>query len=201
MAQHSHNVTVFAVLQINFHIMRLARYTEAYWDSIDKQSIQSKVSISNFFCYTGENAAWDEFVRRSIPHWQSHAIAWLVNSSSHPVLMVRFEDLKTDLLGQTKRMLQFLGVPFSENQLQQKLSQDFGTFHRRHHEDFDHFTSEQRELVLGIVRETVDVLRHSNSGSTFRIEEYLSWYLHHTSGLWLGSLYWAYLLTCIHYII
>ena len=93
-----------------------------------------------------------------------------------PVLVVKYEDLKSDSLTQVKRMLEFLRVPYSEEELQKRLSQDYGKFHRNKtysSSSFDPYTPEQRKYILTMIQDVVDLLKTHNNGSTFGIEEYL----------------------------
>ena len=97
------------------------------------------------------------------------------NKTGRPVLVVKYEDLKSDSLTQVKRMLEFLKVPYSDEELKKRLSEDFKTFHRSHtNDDFDHFTPYQRKVVLEIVKEVVMMLKEQNNGQTYGIEEYLN---------------------------
>ncbi len=105
--------------------------------------------------------------------WQSFFVGWLLNSHGHPVLVVRFEDLKADIMKEVKRMLEFLKVPYSEEELTKRMMQDTGTFRREHHKVFDHFTAEQRSTVRSAIRKVIQVLKLRNGGDTLGIEDYL----------------------------
>ncbi len=96
----------------------------------------------------GTNNEWIRFVR--LNPWIG-SVNWLVkgHQTGRRVLVVRYEDLKSDLLTQVKKMLDFLGVPYSDEALQKRMSKDFGKFHRKHDpaSDFDHYTAEQRNYI------------------------------------------------------
>ena len=70
-------------------------------------------------------------------------------------------------------MLDFLGFPYTENELQKRMAEDYSMFHRSSHQDFEHFTPRQKMFVRGIVRKTVGLLRENGGGNTLGIEEYL----------------------------
>ncbi len=72
-------------------------------------------------------------------------------------------------------MLDFLGVPYSDEALQKRMSKDFGKLHRKHNPAcyFDHYTAEQRNRITGLVREAIEFLKSNNNGTTYDIEEYL----------------------------
>ena len=110
---------------------------------------------------------------RKIRDWQQYFIGWIVNGRGHPVLVVRYEDLKTDKIGQVKRMLDFLRVPYSEDELQKRMEADLGTFRRKHHGEFEHFTSKQRDYVRQKIAETLDYLKKRNYEDTLGVTEYL----------------------------
>ncbi len=127
----------------------------------------------NISPHAGENRGWNIFVKTKIKKWQGHFVSWLLNNDGHPVLIVRFEDLKTDLVKEVRRMLEFLKVPYSEEELTKRMMEDDGTFRRRHHEVFDHFTAEQRFIVLAAIRQLIQLLKLRNGGDTLGMEEYL----------------------------
>ena len=88
------------------------------------------------------------------------------------MLVVRYEDFKTDVIGQTKRMLDFLKVPYSEEELRKRMEVDFGAFHRKHHADFEHFTPKQRNYVQQAIAGTLGVLKERNNGDTLGVADY-----------------------------
>ena len=132
--------------------------------------------MCSFFFPTGTNPQWNKYVHKySIHPWVSY-FQWLLEgvSAGHPVLVVRYEDLKSDSLTQVERMLEFLKVPYSNEALEKRMSQDFGKFHRQHSgTDFDHYTTEQRNHIKGLVKQALELLKTSNNGTTYGIEDYL----------------------------
>ena len=65
-----------------------------------------------------------------------------------PTLVVQYERLHTDLYTELKRMVDFLGVPYTESDLQCAINSSLDTFHQRHHETTDPYTKKQQELIL-----------------------------------------------------
>ena len=102
--------------------------------------------------------------------WPEYFTNWYL--SGHPVLVVRYEDLKLDILRQVKRILNFLEFPYMEKELKQRMAEDFGKFHRPPHPDFEHFTPWQKVFVRGTVKQTIKLLKE-NRHNTLGIEEYL----------------------------
>ena len=79
--------------------------------------------------------------------------------------MVRFEDLKTDLIGQVKRMLDFLKFPYVEDELRTRLAEGFTKFRRVHGaEHFKHFTTNQQMLIRSAVVDTIKMLQKQKHG-------------------------------------
>ena len=88
-------------------------------------------------------------------------------------LVVKYENIKSHTMDEVERMLNFLGVPFSREDLKRRMSEGFETFHRAHPKEFEHFTSEQEHCVRKQVETVIALLKEKNNGSTFGIEEYL----------------------------
>ncbi len=89
--------------------------------------------------------------------------------------MVKYEHVKADSLSQIKRMLEFLKVPYTDEELTKRLSDGFNKFKRKHNsrEEFDHFTSEQREMLMNLTQDAVRLLQEKNNGEAYGIEDYL----------------------------
>ena len=92
-----------------------------------------------------------------------------------PKLVVRYEDFQKDRVGEVCRVLDFLHFPYSRESVRQRLEEDFSTFHRNRHTEFEAFTHSQTQLIDTSLRHILDTLstRNSNSGETYGIEEYL----------------------------
>ena len=113
----------------------------------------------------GKNTEWDKFVTSRIEVWQKYFSNWILNSESRSVLVVRFEDLKTDLIGQVKRMLDFLKFPYMEDELRSRLAEGFNKFRRAHGaENFEHFTPNQQKLIQSVVVNTIKMLQKHKHG-------------------------------------
>ena len=98
---------------------------------------------------------------------------WLVNSRNHPVLVVKYEELKQNTLHEVLRMLDFLKVPYSEDVVEQRLIAGFNSFQRRHHEDdFDHYVPEQQNFVRNAVI-SANKLLEENHLSHLSLQSYI----------------------------
>lgn len=105
--------------------------------------------------------------------WQNTIKHWLISSSYHPVLVVKYEDLKKNTLCEVQRMLDFLGIKYEEEVLAESLGTGFDAFHRKHpQEEFDHFTAEQRLRVSQGVKVTEALLASSNKSHLLDVGQY-----------------------------
>ena len=90
-------------------------------------------------------------------------------------MVVRYEDLLTDVTLEVKRMLHFLKFPYNDTELVVNLADGFTQFQRKPpaHSNHDLFNPLQVRNINNMIKETVQELKQNNFQS-FRIEEYLS---------------------------
>lgn len=131
-------------------------------------------TIGLLLTHTGNNPEWNKYITRRVYVWQNYFYNWTLNNMSKPILVVRFEDLKSDLIGQVKRMLDFLQFPYLEDELNSRLADGFGKFQRIHDgDDFEHFTANQRVFIRTVVLETIEKLRQHRRKHLFGLTDYL----------------------------
>jgi hypothetical protein len=124
--------------------------------------------------YFGNSSSWNKSIKRSMSKWIDRFIKAIVESPPHiPKLVVRYEDLKRDRVKEVSRMLDFLHFPYSHETLSQQLLEDYGSFHRSQHAEFEAFTASQEEYVDKCVRDLLHRLSAEDNGVTYGIEEYL----------------------------
>ena len=72
-------------------------------------------------------------------------------------------------------MLTFLGVPYSLEEVENRLAEDVTTFQRQHTatNNVDLLTSSQRSQIAETVRKLISELRSNDSGYALVLEEYL----------------------------
>ena len=126
--------------------------------------------------HAGENRKWNVSVHRKAVKWQQTILAWVVNNMGHPVIVIRYEDMKTNTSRELRRMLDFLQVPYAEAQFQRVVNSGYETFRRRHspRDDYDHYTSEQRAFVNSVIRTTHSVLEEYHLSETCNVYDYLT---------------------------
>ena len=71
------------------------------------------------------------------------------------------------------KLLKFLGVPHSEQVVNERLKSGFSDFYRNHHDEFSHFTAEQEHFVTSLVNQTISILKVYGLSKVFPIHEYL----------------------------
>ena len=127
--------------------------------------------------YAGENKKWITFVHKEIHRWQYMIRNWIVNSvNRHPVLVIKYEDLKKDTVSQVKLMLKFLHMPSNDDQyLEQRLTAGFDAFQRSHYmkENFEHYTANLKQFVQATIRSTIQLLEKNGLGEVLQMQDYL----------------------------
>lgn len=106
-----------------------------------------------------------------IEHWVIGGVKRRKN-----VLVVHYEDLKSNSGKTVSAILNFLHVNVTDNELQTKHREQENKFHRKHTEDdFEHFTRKQRRYVNRVIGETQYMLRTSgvHHGVKNVVKEYL----------------------------
>ncbi len=82
--------------------------------------------------------------------------------------MVYYEEMQKDSEGQTKRMLDFLGIEY-----QHEVAGSFSKFHRKKNSTFDPFTPKQRKFVVLLVKRTIRIIRDYKMSKYINLEQYL----------------------------
>ena len=81
-------------------------------------------------------------------------MSWLRDNKNHPVLVIRYEELRKNTQRELSKMLDFLHVPFSTTKLdkvrwKENDNGDFGNFK---------FTDTQQNYVNSVIQKTAEVL-------------------------------------------
>ena len=123
--------------------------------------------------FAGTNRKWVEFLYSQIPRWQNMIREWVVARGNHPVLVVKYEDLKRDAMLQVMRILKFLKLPYTDQEVHQRITDGFNSFHRSHKAEFDHYTPIQRWHILRAVNNTISLLSKHGLTHVLQIHDYL----------------------------
>ncbi len=131
-------------------------------------------ATTHICAYPGENKAWDAYVHREAVEWQNTIIGWLLRNKEHPVMVVKFEDLKRSTVVEVKRMLDFLLVPYTMEKVLEVVGSEFAEFRRKHQQSFEHFTPEQKEFVTQVLRTTMKLLNARKLSNVCNILDYIN---------------------------
>ena len=123
--------------------------------------------------HAGTNPKWVEYLQEQIPRWQAMTKEWVTSHGRHAILPIKYEDLKRNSTLQVKRILAFLQIPYTDQDIDKRLTEGFNSFHRTHKPDFDHYTPGQRQRVLRAIKDTIQLLKTSRLSHLLDLNEYL----------------------------
>jgi len=92
--------------------------------------------------------------------WQNHIKQWL-GSNDRPTMVIQYENLFTNLVGELKRILEFLEFPYTDDTIQCVLSSQSSrnSFYRNHDKGFDPYTASQKENILHHIENVNKILQ------------------------------------------
>ena len=94
--------------------------------------------------------------------WRAHVEQFLASAKT-PILVVKYENLLTDLHTELKRMMEFMKFPYTEDDLQCTIKSTIEGFHRKHKGNVtDPYTPELRKLVSTQIQLANRILRLYN---------------------------------------
>ena len=100
-------------------------------------------------------------------------LAWIANNHNHPVLVIKYEDIKNNTQAELRRMLDFLQVPYSYSRLNEVVARGYRMYQREHSETFDHYTSGQRDIMRSAVEQVSKSLRENGLLYQANVSAYL----------------------------
>ena len=109
---------------------------------------------------------WRMYVNRAAFSWGSHIHQWLGTRLPHgsTLLVVKFENLLTNLRTELIRILKYLEYPYTEEDLDCtiKSNNNMSVFHRNHTNSFEHYTQNEVDIIYGQIKLTEIILRNYN---------------------------------------
>jgi len=91
--------------------------------------------------------------------WLHHVTNCLQPQIKLPMLIVKFENLKSNLFSELKRMLDFLEVPYTDEDIECTVNSKSDSFHRSHHDrSYDPYSPQQRQSIFKVIKEANVVL-------------------------------------------
>ena len=80
--------------------------------------------------------------------WKAIIKNWFLFNRNVPVIVVTYEALKNNTLAELGRILKFIKVHYTHQQLESYIQQGFNMFKRRNNTNsFEHFTCKQKEFI------------------------------------------------------
>ena len=106
--------------------------------------------------------------------WTTYIESVILDTPPHlPKMVVRYEDIQRDRVGEISHLLNFFGFPYTHESLNDRLRDDFDTFRRSRHTEFEAFTESQEQYVENQLKKMLYRLATENNGDVLRIDEYL----------------------------
>lgn len=127
--------------------------------------------------HAGKNIQWERFTQSHSSKWKYMINYNLLRDANQPQIVVWYENLKRHPVAEVKKMLDFLQVPFSDAEVEEKLQHDFTQFYRNHTDSFEHFTAAQKKRVNDVILSTVERLQSSHKFHEVanKLKEYVWW--------------------------
>ena len=96
--------------------------------------------------------------------WKVNVLKWLTYNQV-PVLIVGYENIKKDVHTELKKMLDFIGYPYSESNISCAVKSSGEAFHRNHTKKHGHpYSQELQNYVLNITKQVDShLLKHNIS--------------------------------------
>ena len=78
------------------------------------------------------NTTWNNFFHEQAVLWEQTVLAWIICNHNHPVLIVKYEDIKKNTQTELRRMLNFLQVcmPYSSSRLKDVVARGYRMYRR-----------------------------------------------------------------------
>ena len=116
-----------------------------------------------YYIFAENNPAWDREVKSKFHLWKVHVTQWL-KKTNFPVLIVGFDNLRNDTYTELKRMLDFLGYPYSKENILCAIKSHSERFHRKHTKDSHVFSPELQQSIVNDMKDiSVYLLKHNIS--------------------------------------
>ena len=94
---------------------------------------------------------WNGTIYKLMKMWEKMMNHFFLMNKSNPVLVIQYEDLKSNPLKEIIRILNFLHYVISEDLVRDRLQHQFTTFYRNHTSSFEHFTTAQKEYINSVI--------------------------------------------------
>lgn len=120
----------------------------------------------------GNNKVWTKFVHSKAPQWLAMIKNWIAPSRGHPVLVIRYEDVKLSPVKEIKKMLRFLNVEYNATVVEERLKQDFTIYHRHKKQNRDVYSKELRSFVNSVLSDAEKFVHDNGLQDIVQIDDY-----------------------------
>ena len=117
--------------------------------------------VTKHFFFIAYNKGWNGKVKYHSHKWKNRVTQWL-NVTEYPVLFIGYENLMKDTYTEVKRMLDFIGYPYSEDDIVCAVKSS-NAFHRNHTKEHSNvYSPEQQEFITSIIKDVdASLLKHN----------------------------------------
>ena len=125
----------------------------------------------------GDNPEWEAIIQKQAKKWKNMINNHVIKRRpTHPLLVVRYEDLKLDSVREVERMLHFLGIAIERDELIQRLEQNsFNKYHRNHtrSSQFNPYTPSQIKYWNSVISDVDNSLQTNGITNFIPLKNYL----------------------------
>ena len=115
-------------------------------------------SANLYFIILANNTGWANSVKKISTKWKRLVSDW-VSTKRYPVLVVGYDNLVKNTRAELRKMLDFIGYPYSEDDILCTVKSSGEGFHRSHtKKQYNPFSPEVQDFVLNHVIKDVDAL-------------------------------------------
>ena len=113
-------------------------------------------NIYNLYCCTNDcvllltdkvSGQWKRTVTEMSNKW-SHHVQECLQMQHAPTLVVKYENLKANFINELRKILDFIGYHYTEDDLKCTLQSNTEQFHRKHTTDVDPYSPIQKKNIL-----------------------------------------------------
>lgn len=139
--------------------------------------IPTSFVIASIFCVQnlGNNSDWNDYVIRMTDRWKRHVCGWLINGRNNLLCIIKYEDLKDNIITEMLRLTEFFGGVKMPNA--SRINIGYNKFYRNHSDVFCHYTSNQERYISETVQDTIKILRRHDYDDNSHIITILNSYV------------------------
>lgn len=105
---------------------------------------------------------WSDFVLEQAKKWQQIIQSWIISDLNHPVLAVKYEDLRLNAVAELKKILDFLRTPYNTFIIEELALNKF-----QEKKPSMTYTTDQTNYIYSIIKSTIETLATSKMDTEF----------------------------------